>query len=322
MFKKFIRSALLASVAGAVLPSVAAAEYPENEVEIVIPYGPGGATDVLFRLISKEAEKHFGEAIVPVNMAGAGATRGSRHVKDAEPDGYTILGSHDTIALSNLAGMVDYSYDAFEPVILLTQTINIVSGGEDPVVSSAAELPDYIENNPGELAISMIPSSTDHFFWASFFETTGIDMDDIRFIGYPDTGEQVSAVLGGDIDFALFNMPSAGSQFEAGTLTPLAIGAEQRIDALPNTPTLIEESIDLTTATSRGVFVPKDTPQEVIDAIADAYEAALQDEELVSKIENEFGSIVNVKRGDDYLEFLSNNEATLARAAESMDFSR
>ncbi|WP_372922501.1 Bug family tripartite tricarboxylate transporter substrate binding protein [Roseovarius sp.] len=322
MFNKFVRSALLASVACVVLPGMAAAEYPEKEVEIVIPYGPGGATDVLFRLISKEAEKHFGEAIVPVNMAGAGATRGSRHVKDAEPDGYTILGSHDTIALSSLAGMVDYSYDAFEPVILLTQTINIVSAGEDPVVSSAAQLAGYIENNPGELAISMIPSSTDHFFWASFFEATGIEMDDIRFIGYPDTGEQVSAVLGGDIDFALFNMPSAGSQFEAGTLTPLAVGAEQRIDALPNTPTLIEEGIELTTATSRGVFVPKDTPQEVIDAIADAYEAALQDEQLVSKIENEFGSIVNIKRGDDYLDFLSKNEATLARAAENMDFSR
>lgn len=322
MSKNSIRSAVLAAVAAVALPGMAAAEYPEREVELVIPFGPGGATDVLFRLISSEAEKHFGEAIVPVNMPGAGATRGSRAVKDAEPDGYTILGSHDTIALSNLAGMVDYSYDAFEPVILLTQTINIVSGAADPVVSSAAELADYTEANPGELAFSMIPSSTDHFFWVSFFEATGIDMANIRFIGYPDTGEQVAAVIGGDIDFALFNMPSAGSQFAAGTLTPLAIGAEQRIDALPDTPTLIEEGIDVTTATSRGVFVPKGTPQEVIDTIADAYETALQDEALVSKIENEFGSIVNIKRGADYVEFLDNNEATLARAAENMEFSR
>ena len=322
MMIKSAKVALAATIAAVAFPGLAAAEYPEKEVELVIPFGPGGATDVLFRLISAEAEEHLGESIVPVNMAGAGATRGSRAVKDADPDGYTILGSHDTIALSNLAGMVDYSYDAFEPVILLTQTINIVSAGDDPVVSSAADIADYAAENPGELAISMIPSSTDHFFWASFFTETGIDMSDIRFIGYPDTGEQVSAVIAGDIDFALFNMPSGGSQFAAGTLTPLAVGAEERLGALPDTPTLKQEGIDLTTATSRGVFVPKGTPAEVIEKIADAYEAALQNETLVSRIENEFGSIVNIKRGEEYLEFLEQNEATLTKAAESMEFSR
>src|SRR5699024_8828872 len=78
--------------------------WPEREVQLVIPFSPGGATDIIFRLVAEEAEKHLGASIVPVNMAGAGATRGSRHVKDAEPDGYTLLASHDTIALSKLAG--------------------------------------------------------------------------------------------------------------------------------------------------------------------------------------------------------------------------
>ncbi|MFB3306888.1 tripartite tricarboxylate transporter substrate-binding protein, partial [Pseudomonas sp. AMR01] len=149
---------VVASVAMAIAaPALAAAEYPEKEVKLVIPFGPGGATDVLFRLISAEAEKHLGQTIVPVNMAGAGATRGSREVKDAAPDGYTILGSHDSVALSNLAGMVDYSYDAFEPVILLTQTVNVISGGPDPVVSDISKLADYVAANPGDLAVSMIP---------------------------------------------------------------------------------------------------------------------------------------------------------------------
>lgn len=319
---KSLTITLMTGAATLAMPGLAAADYPENEVELVIPFGPGGATDVLFRLISTEAEKHLGEAIVPVNMAGAGATRGSRAVKDAEPDGYTILGSHDTIALSNLAGMVDYSYDAFEPVILLTQTINIVSGGSDPVVPSIGEIAGYVAENPGEVAFSMIPSSTDHFFWATFFEETGIDMSDIRLVSYPDTGEQVAAVIAGDIDFGMFNMPSAGSQFETGTLTPMAVGSEERLDALPHTPTLIEEGIDVTTATSRGIFAPKGTPDEVVEKIADAYEAALQNDELVSRIKNEFGSIVNIKRGEEYLEFLEKNEASLANAAQNMEFAR
>ena len=107
------------------LLSTAHADYPEQDIRLIIPYGPGGATDIIFRLVSQEAEQHLGASIVPVNMAGAGATLGSRNVKDATPDGYTLLGSHDTIALSKLAGTVDYSYDAFEPIALLTQTINI-----------------------------------------------------------------------------------------------------------------------------------------------------------------------------------------------------
>jgi len=324
MKQKFIKSALAATatVMSLTLPTLAAAEYPENEVQLIIPFGPGGATDVLFRLISAEAEKHLGQSIVPVNMAGAGATRGSREVKDAEPDGYTILGSHDTIALSSLAGMVDYSYDAFEPVILLTQTVNIISAGADPVVENISEIADYVNENPGQLKFSMIPSSTDHFFWVSFFEAAGIDMEDIRLIGYPDTGEQVSAVLAGDIDYAVMNMPSAGSQYKAGTLTPIAAGGEERLAALPDVPTLIDQGIEVTSATSRGVFAPKGTPQEAIDALGDAYEKALQNEELVSRIENEFGSIVNVKRGEDYVAFLEQNQATLAKAAENIDFSR
>ena len=317
-----IKSALAATAIALALPGAAAAEYPEKEVQLVIPFGPGGATDVLFRLISAEAEKHFGESIVPINMAGAGATRGSREVKDAKPDGYTILGSHDTIALSKLAGMVDYSYDAFEPVILLTQTVLVISAGPDPVVSSAAEIGAYAAEHPGELKFSMIPSSTDHFFWVSFFEGAGIDMGNIRLIGYPDTGEQVSAVLAGDIDFGAFNMPSAGSQYKAGTLTAIAAASEERLGALPEVPTLMEQDIPVTSATSRGIFVPKGTPQEVIDALGDAYEAALQNEELVSRIENEFGSNVNIKRGADYVAFLEQNEAALAKAAENIDFSR
>ena len=147
------------------IASTAQADYPEQDIRLIIPYGPGGATDILFRLISQEAEKTLGESIVPVNMAGAGATLGSRNVKDADPDGYTLLGSHDTIALSKLAGTVDYSFDAFEPVALLTQTINIPTAHANHPVQSADEIADYVSENPGQVRFSMIPSSTDHFFW-------------------------------------------------------------------------------------------------------------------------------------------------------------
>jgi len=87
--------------------------YPKQQIKMIIPYGPGGATDIIFRRIAAAAEKHLGQNIVPVNMQGASSTIGSREVKNATPDGYTILASHDVIATAYLAGVVDYSFEAF-----------------------------------------------------------------------------------------------------------------------------------------------------------------------------------------------------------------
>jgi len=302
------------------ISATAQADYPEQDIRLIIPYGPGGATDILFRLISQEAEKTLGESIVPVNMAGAGATLGSRNVKDATPDGYTLLGSHDTIALSKLAGTVDYSFDAFEPVALLTQTINIPTAHANHDVQSADEIADYVRENPGQVRFSMIPSSTDHFFWAQFFQEAGIDMADVRLVGYPDTGEQVSALMAEEIDFAMFNLPSGGAFFEDGTFRALGIAHPERLDSMPDVPTLRELGIEMDHSTSRGIFAPLGTPQEVIDTLADAYGQALENEQVQSRIENEFGSVVRFLAGDDYQAFLDENEAALSAAAENIDF--
>ncbi|CAO1660484.1 Bug family tripartite tricarboxylate transporter substrate binding protein [Vreelandella maris] len=302
------------------IASTAQADYPEQDIRLIIPYGPGGATDILFRLISQEAEKTLGESIVPVNMAGAGATLGSRNVKDADPDGYTLLGSHDTIALSKLAGTVDYSFDAFEPVALLTQTINIPTAHANHPVQSADEIADYVSENPGQVRFSMIPSSTDHFFWAQFFQETGIDMADVRLVGYPDTGEQVSALMAEEVDFAMFNLPSGGAFFQDGTFRALGIAHPERLESMPDVATLREQGIEMDHSTSRGIFAPKGTPQEVLDTIANAYGQALENEEVQSRIENEFGSVVRFLAGDDYQAFLDENEAALSAAAENIDF--
>ncbi|MGO2392163.1 MAG: Bug family tripartite tricarboxylate transporter substrate binding protein [Halomonas sp.] len=302
------------------IATTAQADYPEQDVRLIIPYGPGGATDILFRLISQEAAKTLGESIVPVNMAGAGATLGSRNVKDANPDGYTLLGSHDTIALSKLAGTVDYSFDAFEPIALLTQTINIPTTYSNHPVQSADEIADYVSEHPGQVRFSMIPSSTDHFFWSQFFQEAGIDMADVRLVGYPDTGQQVSALLAEEIDFAMFNLPSGGAFFEDGTFRALGIAHSERLDSMPDVPTLREQGINMDHSTSRGIFAPKGTPQEIIDTLSDAYGNALENEEVRSRIENEFGSVVRFLAGDDYQTFLDENEATLSAAAENIDF--
>jgi len=300
--------------------SAHAADYPERPIRMIIPYGPGGATDVIFRLVAQEAEQYLGQPIVPVNMAGAGATLGSRAVKDAEPDGYTVLGSHDTIALSYLSGTVDYSYDAFEPVALLTQTINIPSTYASNPVQSASDIADFVSENPGEATFGIIPSSTDHFFWAQFFEATGISMDEVRLVGYPDTGSEVSALLAEEIDFAMLNMPSGASFYEAGSFRPLGVANDERLGTLPDVATLQEQGIELTNATSRGLFAPKGTPPERLQVIENAFRQALENEELVKRLETELGSIVRFLPQDEYEAFLTKNEEGLSAVAGNVGF--
>ncbi|WP_229359011.1 tripartite tricarboxylate transporter substrate binding protein [Halomonas salipaludis] len=315
------KAVFICSIVAATMTSAASAsDYPSKDIRMVIPYGAGGPTDIIFRQIAREAEKELGVSVVPVNMTGAGATIGSRHVMQATPDGYTILGGHDNIALSKIAGMVDYSYDAFDPVARLTQTFNMPTTYPDHPVQDASEIAQYIADNPGEVRFSMIPTSTDHFFWVQMFEAMDIDMNDVRMIGYADTSEQMAALAAKEIDFTITNPACCSAFYEDGTMRALGIAHSERLDSLGEIPTFHELGIEMESATSRGIFAPKGTPQEHIDILASAFENALENEELQQRLINDLGSVPLFLEGQAYRDFLTENEATLTQAAENIEF--
>jgi tripartite-type tricarboxylate transporter receptor subunit TctC len=302
--------------------SESTADFPQKPIKLIIPYGPGGATDIIFRLVAKEAEKYLGQPIVPVNMEGAGATVGSRFVKDADPDGYTILGSHDTIATSFLSGSSDYSFDAFEPISLLTQTINIPSFNSASGFKDATDFVEYVKANPGKAKISMIPGSTSHFFMAQFLKETGISTDDVRLVGYPGTGDEVAALLAKEVDFSMLNIPSGKGFYDDGSFTPAGVAHDERLALLPDTPTLNELGIMIENSTNRGVFAPKGTAEDRIIIIEEAFKKALESEEVANKINNELGSVTQFKPHKEYKEYLDKQEAILAEIAEGLDFQK
>ncbi|CAN0603776.1 unnamed protein product, partial [Ectocarpus sp. 12 AP-2014] len=193
--------------------------------------------------------------------------------------------------------------------------INIPTTYPGHPVEDAGGMADYIRENPGQVRFSMIPTSTDHFFWAQLFNAIDVDINDVRLIGYADTGEQVSALMAEEIDFTITNIPSGASFYANETLHPLGVAHSERLNGLDEVATLNELGIDMENATSRGLFAPEGTPQERIDIIADAYEKALLNEDLITRIENEFGSVPRFLAGEDYREFLVKNEQRLAEAA-------
>jgi tripartite-type tricarboxylate transporter receptor subunit TctC len=299
-----------------------ASNFPKKPIKMVIPYAPGGATDVLFRMIASEAEKHLGQPIVPVNMKGATATIGSRHVKDADPDGYTILASHDVIATANISGVVDYSFEAFEPIALLTQTLNIPTVNKQLGVTNVKEFVEYVKANPGKIKWGMTPGDPDHFHTTLIMEELGLTSEDIRLVGYQGTGPQIAALIGNEIQGASTNVPSGMSYYEEGSLVPLGISHDERLSALPDIPTMQEQGVDVINATSRGLFAPKGTPAEIIVKIETAFKKAVEDPEMQKKISEEQGSIVKFLPHDEYKGYLDKLQAKLKKLAESMDLKK
>jgi tripartite-type tricarboxylate transporter receptor subunit TctC len=296
--------------------------FPEKPIKMVIPYGPGGATDIIFRLVAAEAEKHLGQPIVPVNMPGAGATVGSRHVKDEKPDGYTILASHDTIATTKLSGVVDYSFEAFEPIALLTKTINMATVHKDSGFKTMQEVATAVKENPGKYKWSMIPGSTSHFFIAQLMQELDISKDDVRLVGYEGTGDEINALLAKETDLAMTNMPSGKGFFDDGSFLPIGVAHDERLAEIPDAPTLQEQGINFTHATNRGLFAPKGTPEEHIKVIESAFEKALQNEELKKKINSELGSVTQFLPHDEYKKFLDELEANLTTLAKEIEFKK
>jgi tripartite-type tricarboxylate transporter receptor subunit TctC len=300
----------------------ASSGFPEKQIKMVIPYPPGGATDVIFRMVAAEAEKHLGQPIVPVNMKGASSTVGSRHVKDADADGYTILASHDVIATAFLSGVVDYSFEAFEPISLLTQTINIPTVNKSLGINNLKDFADYAKANPGKVKWSMTPGSTDHFFAVQLMHELGLTADEMRLIGYEGTGPQVTALVANETQGAMTNVPSGKAYFEEGTFVPLAVAHDERLDILPDVTTMKEQGIDMVHSTSRGLFAPKGTPEEVIIKIEEAFKKALENPEMKRKIEEEQGSVARFIPHNEYKGFLDNLQAELNELAKSMDLKK
>ncbi|MGN8644886.1 tripartite tricarboxylate transporter substrate binding protein [Gracilibacillus sp. HCP3S3_G5_1] len=297
--------------------------FPEKPVQLVIPYPPGGGTDVLFRLVASYAEEHLGQPIVPQNMGGATATVGSREVKDAEPDGYTILGSHQVIATANHTGIVDYGFEAFEPVMLMTSTPHILSiskeFSEEHGITTVTEFTEYVEQHPGEVTWAFTTGSEDHYTVAAMLDAAGVDPKSLNYVNYDGTGPQYAALVANQVMGMTADYASGAGYFEDGSLIPLAMVDEERNPYLPNVPTLIEQGIDFAVTVDRGVFAPKGTPPEVVEVLNQAFADALAEPELQEEIE-ELGSFENYTSTDEYRLHLEELDEKMAELSDKMIF--
>jgi tripartite-type tricarboxylate transporter receptor subunit TctC len=255
----------------ALTPGVAQAQatWPERPITFVVPYAPGGYTDLVARLTARYVEKELGKSVVVESRPGAGGIVGTQAVASAAPDGYTFcVCSVGAISVAPFAQKV--SYDPIKdlaPVGVVSTIVQAVVVKKDLPVKTMAEFVAYAKANPGKLNYSSSGAGGLTHYAVELFEArTGTQAVHIPFKGgAPST----AAVVSGDVDFAFANMTDALPQIQSGTVRGLAVTSLERSPYFPDLPSINETVIpNFIVETWNGIIAPPKTPEAIINKLS------------------------------------------------------
>lgn len=252
-----------------VASSVMAAEYPTRPIRFVVPYSPGGTTDVLARIVGQKLAETWHQQVVVDNRAGANGNIGSDIVAKATPDGYTILLGTSGSNAVNPTLYTRMPYDAKRDLVLIAMvasTANILLAGPRFAGNSLKDLLALAKSRPGKVTYgSAGVGSVLHLSGELLKTMAGVD---IVHVPYKGTGPSLTDVMGGQIDTVFSNLPAIVPLVQSGKLKGLAVTTAKRAPALPNVPTMIEGGVAGYDVSSWfGVFVPAKTPKAVVTKI-------------------------------------------------------
>jgi tripartite-type tricarboxylate transporter receptor subunit TctC len=283
-----IKRILLAAAAVALFVPLAAQaqEFPSKPITLVVPYPPGGSADLIGRVLADKLGNRLGQAIVVENRGGAAGAIGSESVARANADGYTLLiGISDTHAIGPAVNPA-LPYDAeadFAPVSLLAiQPLNLAVGATSGI-TSLAEFVERAKADPGKVTYASNGiGGIQHLAMELFSTQAGIET---LHIPYPGAGPAITDVIGGHVNGLFISYQAAGSHIEAGNLTALAVSSEERLDALPDTPTFAEAGFAEFQANQwYGLFAPAGTPEDIVQKLAEESAAVMSDTEVAQPL--------------------------------------
>ena len=254
---------------------VQAAEFPTKEVQIIVPYAAGGATDLVFRALAASTSKYLGKAVVVVNKPGGGGAVGVTEAMQARPDGYTLLTAITPLTILPHQVRTAFTYRSFEPVINVVQDPAMFQVRADSPWKTLREFLDYARKNPGMITVGNSGAGGGvHLIALAFEKAAGVTFNHIPFAG---GGPSVTALLGGHVNAVSVSPPEGIPHVRAGKLRIIALFSEKRMPDFPDVATVREQGVDFAMGQWRGLAAPKGTPPEVIRALHDAFKKGMDD---------------------------------------------
>ena len=255
----------IVSIAAALLPAYAAAQdYPSRTIRIVVPFPPGGATDVVTRIVAQKLTDQMGRQVVTENRGGAGGIVGTEAVAKAAPDGYSlVMGTTGTHAI-NASLYSKLSYDPlkdFAPVTRAALLPNMIVAHPSVPAKNVRDLIALARRNPGQLTYASSGSAL-YLSGALFTSMARIEM---LHVPYKGGGQAMPALLGGEVALSFATVVSALPHVKAGKLRALAVTSARRTPAAPEYPTVAESGLPGYEAVAwYGVLAPAGTPREIV----------------------------------------------------------
>lgn len=271
-----ITTALLAAVGLA-----HATTWPTKAITIIVPAAPGGTTDIATRLLAEQLQQELNQPVVVENKAGAAGIIGAQQLARSKPDGYTlIMGNIGPNSINySLYNQLPYKASDFAPISLVISVPNILVVHEDTPVQTAQDLITELKNHPGEFAFGTSGAGQSPHLSAELFllktDTQAIHTP------YKGAGPAVAGLLGQQFLFMIDNLPSSLPSIQAGKFKALAVTSAERIETLPEVPTMKEVGVDdMVVNAWFGLMAPAGTPKEVINTLSQATNKALRSDSI------------------------------------------
>jgi len=259
------------------------AQYPNRSIKLIVPFSVGGGTDTFARTIKRAIDENdlLSEPVVIINVGGAGATIGSRRVKDARPDGYTVLILHDGIVMSKYAGRVSFGPEAFEPVAATSETDLVIAVHEDAPYENLVDLLTACRKQPDSIIYGSDPGTPARF--NAYLLEQSFAGARFRHVQSSGGAERCDALVGGHIDVTTFSVAEF-VRFEPRGLRALATLGAERHPAIPAVPAAKEQGVDVVRSITQYWWMPEGTPPERVAIFASALKRAMETEYVQQKL--------------------------------------
>jgi tripartite-type tricarboxylate transporter receptor subunit TctC len=287
---KLLLAGIMTSIVGitALLPGVtpAAAEFPERNITLVIPFPPGGSTDVIARIVGDHMAKTLGRSIIIENDAGAGGTTPTRRVAQAMADGYTLimgnLGTHGAAPSQYPNLKYDPAKD-FTPIGLTAGLPIVIVTKKHFPANNLKEFVDYVKNNQDKVNEAHGGAGGQMHITCTLLQS--IMGTKTGRVGYRGGGPAINDLVAGQVDFACISLTVVVSQIQAGTIKAMAIASSERSDVVKDVPTTKEGGLpEFQVSAWNGIFAPKNLPPDIQAKLNDAVVKALDDEATIKRL--------------------------------------